>query len=116
MKTQIEAESLPMFKLSSNQDLILFLIKKELQGTKFINELDKIGFDSSLFCIDLGKVILSLMGFQNRSDEMWEWYDQTLDSYLPKVNLWDNSTTRELALDFYLELRTKWKAEACNFR
>ncbi len=110
MKTQIEADNLPMFKLSSSQDLILFLIKKELQGTKFINELDKIGFDSSVFCIDLGEVILSLMGFQNRTDELWAWYDKTLDSYASKVDLWNNSTTRELTLNFYLELRARYSA------
>lgn len=116
MKIQIEAENLPMFNLSSNQDLILFLLKKELQGTKFINELDKVGFDSSLFCIDLGEVILSLMGFGNRTGELWEWYDKTLDSYASKVDLWNNSTTRELTLDFYLELRAKCPVEADNVR
>lgn len=116
MKVQIEADNLPMFKLSSNQDLILFLIKKELQGTKFINELDKIGFDSSLFCIDLGEVILSLIGFQNRTDELWAWYDETLDLYASKVDLWSNSTTHELTLDFYLELRAKCPVGADNIR
>ena len=69
MKIEIEVEDLPFFKLSSTQDLILFLIKKELQGTKFVYELDKIGFDCSIFSIDLGAVILSLLGFRNRTDE-----------------------------------------------
>ena len=63
MKSQIEAVDLPLFKLSDNQDLILFLIKKELQGTKFTQELDRLGFDASLYSSDLGAVILSLVGF-----------------------------------------------------
>ena len=110
MKIQIETQDLPFFKLSSNQDLILFLIKKELQGTKFVSELDRVGFDTSVFCTDLGAVILSLMGFRTRTDELWEWYDKTLDLFMAKVDLWDSRSAHELALEFYMELRTKQKS------
>ncbi|MEP2508897.1 MAG: hypothetical protein ABJH72_06045 [Reichenbachiella sp.] len=110
MKAEIETKDIPFFKLSSNQDLLLFLIKKELQGTKFTKELDRIGFDHSLFCIDLGVVILSLMGFENRSDDLWGWYYRIMDSYADKVDLYDTRTAHELALDFYLELRTQLRS------
>ena len=54
MKSNIEAVDLPFFRLSESQDLILFLIKKELQGTKLTMELDRIGFDTSVYGSDLG--------------------------------------------------------------
>jgi len=72
MTSHLQAVDLPFFKLSENQDLILFLIKKELQGTKLMQELNRVGFDASLFSPDLGAVILSLMGFKHRTDELWD--------------------------------------------
>ncbi|MEO9485474.1 MAG: hypothetical protein ABJG47_18585 [Ekhidna sp.] len=111
MNSHIQAENLPFFKLSDSQDLILFLIKKELQGTKFVQELDRVGFDPSVFCPDLGVVILSLVGFENRSDELWNWYSEVVDVFAEKVDLWNRDTVQELALDVYLELRAKLKSE-----
>ena len=110
MKSQIEAVDLPLFKLSDNQDLILFLIKKELQGTKFTQELDRLGFDASLYSSDLGAVILSLVGFKRRTDELWDWFMPMMDRYAEKVDLHEPDTARELALNVYLELRgrSRW--------
>jgi len=108
----MEAVDLPFYKLSDSQDLILFLIKKELQGSKFTRELDRLGFDSGVYCSDLAVVILSLAGFTGRTDELWDWFMKMLDSYAEKVDLWDTDTARELALDVYLELRTKLKSES----
>ena len=111
MRFNIEAVDLPFYKLSDSQDLILFLIKKELQGTKFMGELDRLGFDTSVYCSDLGVVILSLAGFTGRTDALWDWYMQMMDSYAEKVDLWDTESARELALDVYVELRTKLKSQ-----
>lgn len=116
MNIQIETPDFqpdfPFFRLSSHQDLVLFLIKKELQGTKFTNELNKLGFDASTFSTDLGSVILSLTGFRNRTDELWEWYYKMVDAFADQVDLQDHATAREAALNVYLELRTRLKAEA----
>ncbi len=107
MKSIIETEDLPFFKLSDSQDLILFLIKKELQGTKFTMELTRLGFDSAVYSSGLGVVILSLVGFSSRSDELWDWFVKMIDSFAEKVDLMDGATAHELALDVYFELRTK---------
>ncbi len=102
-----QVENLPLFKLSDSHDMILFLIKKELQGTKFTVELGNVGFDTSLYTPDLGVLILSLMGFGVRTDELWNWYFEKLCIYSEKVDLGDLYSVRELAFEFYFELRTK---------
>lgn len=111
MKSNIAAVDLPFFKLSESQDLILFLIKKELQGTKFTNELDRLGFNTEVYCSDLGVVILSLAGFKGRSDALWDWYMKLMDAFAEKVDLRDSDSARNLALDVCLELRNKLKLE-----
>ena len=61
---------MPLFpvaeKVAAQQDLVLLLIKKELQGRKFIQELGRLGFDSMLFSTELEDVILSFMGFTRK--------------------------------------------------
>ncbi len=111
MKSNIAAVDLPFYQLSERQDLILFLIKKELQGTKFTRELDRLGFDTGLYCSDLGVVILSLAGFKGRTDDLWDWFIKMMDAFAEKVDLWDSETAKEAALDVYLELRNKLKSK-----
>ncbi len=111
MKSNIRSFNLPFYTLSDSQDLILFLITKELEGTKFTRELDRLGFDSAVYSSDLGIVILSLVGFTSRTDELWDWFTPMMDSFAEKVDIWDHGTARELALDVYMELRTKLKLE-----
>lgn len=111
MKSTIKAADLPLYKLSDSQDLMLFLIQKELQGTKFTMELDRLGFDTSVYCSDLGVVILSLAGCSGRDDDLWEWFMSMMDAFAERVDLSDTDTARMLALDVYLELRTKLKSK-----
>jgi len=49
---------------SKNHELVLFLIQKELQGTRFANDLAQLGWHTPTFQTDLGGVILSLIGFK----------------------------------------------------
>ncbi len=102
-----EPKDFPYFQLSTHQDLILFLIRNELLGMRFINQLSAVGFDTSFFSIELGTAILSLMGFTNRTDTLWEWYYKVSDMYATRVDLNNHITAREAALDFYAALRTK---------
>ncbi len=107
MKIEIEVQDIPFFKLSTSQDLILFLIKKELQGTKLTNELDRIGFDHSLYSPDLGDIILSLVGFGRRGDEIWNWYYELVQTHIEKVDLSEPETASERALEMHFALREK---------
>lgn len=111
MKIELEARGFPKFKLSTNQDLVLFLIKNELLSTRFLNQLESVGFDTSFFSIDLSVVILSLMGFENRTDSFWEWYYSNLETYVFKINIQDYEGVNAVTFDFYIVLRAKLEEE-----
>lgn len=111
MKIDLDTQIFPQFKLSTEQDLILYLIKNELVMTRFINQLASVGFDTSFFSVELGMAILSLMGFKTRTDALWEWYHDTVDLYAAKVSLNDHTTTRTVTFDFYIALRIKLHVE-----
>ncbi len=111
MKPKVNAQDFPKFRLSTDQDLILFLIKNELLGIRFMNQLSTVGFDSSLFNIELGTAILSLMGFSNRTDTLWEWYHSALDNHALKIDVENQATIRAITFDFYVLLRIKLHSE-----
>lgn len=111
MKLELESQYPPFFKLSNVQDLILYLIKEELEGAKFLKELADSGFDSKSYEVELGIVILSLMEFESLEEELWIWYHDKIDTFVPKVDLQSSSSTHEVVLDFYCELRTKRRSE-----
>ncbi len=111
MKLELKTQNFPKFELSPNQDLILFLIKNELLGTKFINQLNTIGFDTSFGGVELGEAILSLIGFDNKNDKLWEWYHAILRTYTAMIKDQDQVVIRSVAFDFYIALRVRLQIE-----
>lgn len=85
----------------------MILVKKELQDARLINELIKLGFSSSQFGPCLGEVILSLLGVENRNDELWEWYYQMLDKFAEKVEMTNESGLVDVADEFIAVLRSR---------
>jgi len=106
MKINLEREGkLPFFKIYPEQDLLLFLIKKELYETKMKSELDRIGFiNESLFVHDLGDLILSLVGIKERGDDIWEWYYQMIDAHTKNLDIQSHDSVFEQSCRVYFEL------------
>ena len=109
MKADLETQAFPFLDLSRSRELLLSLIRQELQGARFIHELERLGFNSGFFAIDLGEVILPLMGFAHQTDELWEWYCETLHSFAARADMSDSLRNDELVLEFYLALWSKHK-------
>ena len=111
MNIELKTQNFPKFELLPNQDFILFLIKNELLGTKFMNQLNTVGIDTSFGGIELGEAILSLMGFHHKIDKLWEWYHTILKTYMARIKFGDNVVIRSVAFDFYVALRVRLHIE-----
>lgn len=96
--------NLPFFRLPPEQDLLLFLIQKELQGTRFTNELEQAGFDTSRYHPDLGAVILSLLGHSERTDALWAWYFEIVEGAAERVDLSSPETAQVAAIEVLQQL------------
>ena len=111
MNLTLEREgTLPFFKIYPKQDLLLFLIKKELHETKMMLELNRIGLiNETLFVHDLGDLILSLVGIKGRDDELWQWYYSLIDSYAKDFEINNRDSVFEQSCRVYFELIKKGK-------
>jgi hypothetical protein len=95
-------------KLNGIQEVAVFLIKAELKNRKFAEQLEQIGFDPTYVSLDLGTVVLQLIGFNERSDEIYEWYQKRVEIFLPKVVLKDDGETlNSLAIQLFKELTSR---------
>ena len=49
--------------------------------------IEKIGFDLTFFSSDFSRIICSLIGLNNRTDEFYEWYDNEINSFCKEIDL-----------------------------
>lgn len=64
----------------------VFLISEELKARKLFNALKSIGCDDSFCLTDLCDLVLAYIGFEDRPDELYDFYFFLLDSYCHHVD------------------------------
>jgi len=98
-------KDLSLVKLPPRIELALYLIKAELRNRKFMNGLEAVGFDTTFVSFDFSSIILNLAGFDIRSDEVYEWYNNLLEKYLPQVEMKEPiDALNEYAFSFWLDI------------
>lgn len=86
--------------------LPVFLIAADLKTRKLINALTGIGCDGS-FCVpDLCDLVLAYVGFDDRPNELYDFYFDLLDRECDKVSHENDTPIRE-AYTIYNELLVK---------
>lgn len=89
------------FCLNNPRDTILFLIYKELNDISFQNRFYQAGLDLSTHMVDLGELILTRLGYTEISDELWEFYFETMNHYAMVL---DNQAGKSSILKCYYAL------------
>jgi len=90
-----------------DDELVLTLIEKELQDAKLLNEMERIGFDSSILAANLCVAILSLIGFPKELVDI-TWYYEMLNSHISEIDLRDEDTIEEAVIHFFEDLKLRW--------
>jgi hypothetical protein len=95
--------------------LIHQLIKEELRNKRLMYSLEDLGFDCSAFTLDISQTILELMCFNNRPDELYQWYFSLIDMALDEITFWNMDETLKKWSDvLYKELRKKLNEQIVN--
>ncbi len=98
-------KNLGLVKLPAAVEITLYLIKAELKNRKFTKALEQIGFDSGVCSLDFSSLILRLTGFEVISDDMFEKYNDLLESFVQQIGVReDEASLTKVALDFYQNL------------
>lgn len=97
MKTK---HSIPLVKLPSDMELVLFLIREDLKSAKFFDTLEKVDLSGCFYQSHFHTVILAYMGFAEISDEVFSFYTDLIDEYSERVEE-DNALLTDLAVEVY---------------
>lgn len=86
--------------------LPVFLIAADLKSRKLLNALTEIGCDACFCITDFCDVVFASVGFDDRPNELYDFYFELLDRECNKVNH-ENDTPIKEAYKIYTELVLK---------
>lgn len=87
-----------------NKQEILALIRVDMRNRKLVMGLEQAGLNAENFYADLTEMILKKMGFDETSDDLFNWYQETLEGLI-NVSLSEFMSQKDtLALKMYEQL------------
>jgi len=100
--------TIPLVKLPSDMELVLYMIREELKSTKFFNILGNAGIYDCFYQSHFNSVILAYMGFSEVSDEFFAFYTDLIEEYSEKIEE-DNAMITECAVEVYEKILVEKK-------
>jgi hypothetical protein len=100
---RLENLNVPLVKLPSDTELILFIIKEDLKNTKLFNALESAGLTDCFYRADFAALVLGYMGFDDIPDDLQEFYADLISKYAEKIEP-DNRVIIEYAFEVYSEI------------
>jgi hypothetical protein len=76
-------------------DLVLYLIREEFKSRKFFSGLQKLGLDYCFYQPHLDKPILAAVGFDEPSDEVYNFYFKLIEKRSRKIREDEESITTQ---------------------
>ncbi len=81
-----------------NKSLAIHLIREQIKNQVLIYSLEKLGFDCTCYTMNISEVILTLVGFEHKTDELYQRYFELVEKAI--------SETSYLNMDAMLERST----------
>lgn len=104
----------------NNKELVVHLLREELRNKCLMYSLENLGFDCSSYTLNISEKILTLSGFQEKPDELYQWYFNLIDKAMEEITFWNlDEMMDKWSLNIYIELlemRLKDKASNSGVR
>ncbi len=97
------ATHIPLIKVPSDIEDVLFLIKEELKSRRFFFGLHSVGLDDIYLRPNLDRLILKYTGLNDGTDETFAFYNGIMDKRAMKIDA-DNDSIMKQALKVYTDL------------
>ena len=69
-----------------NKSLAIHLIQEQIRNQVLILALEKLGFDCSTYTLNISEVILTLVGFRNKTDELYQRYFELIEEAVEETD------------------------------
>jgi hypothetical protein len=89
----------------NNKELIIHLIREELRNKLLMYSLRNLGFDCTSYTLSICEEILTLAGFTEKPDNLYQWYFKLIDNALEEITFWNlDEMMEKWSLSIYIEL------------
>lgn len=89
----------------NNKELVVHLIREELRNKCLMYSLEDLGFDCTSYTLSISEEILTLAGFTEKSDELYQWYFNLIDKALEEITFSNlDEMMIKWSLNIYIEL------------
>jgi tRNA(His) 5'-end guanylyltransferase len=72
-----------------NKELAIHLLREEVRNKRLMHSLEELGFDCTVFTLNVGSVILKLIGFDHIPDELSSRYCDLVEKALEETTFWN---------------------------
>lgn len=89
----------------NNKELTIHLIREELRNKCLMYSLRNLGFDCTSYTLSISEEILTLTGFTEKPNELYQWYFKLIDKALEEITFWNlDEMMDKWSLNIYIEL------------
>lgn len=72
-----------------NQKLAIHLIGEQIRNMILITALENVGFDCSIYTLNISEIILSLIGFDEKPDSLYQWYFEMIENAIKETTYYN---------------------------
>jgi hypothetical protein len=93
----------------NNQELAIHLIQEQIRNQVLILALEKLGFDCTIYTLNISEKILTLIGFRNKSDELYQRYFELIEKAAGETDYGNmDEKLREWSVKIYSEMNSSF--------
>jgi hypothetical protein len=100
---ELENLNVRLVKLPPDIELVLFPINEELKTTTLFNGLAQTGLEDCYFQSHFDTLVLALIGFDKRPDDLHQFYTNLIDEYSEEIEAYNDIIMRCI-FEVYVEI------------
>lgn len=91
----------------NNQELAMHLIQEQIRNQVLILALEKLGFDCTIYALNISETVLTLMGFKSKTDELYQRYFELIEKAVKETDYCNmNEKIQEWSETIYSKLQS----------
>lgn len=69
-----------------NKKLVIHLIQEQIRNQVLILAFEKLGFDCTIYTLNISEIILTLIGFNQKTDELYQKYFELIEKAVEETD------------------------------
>ena len=92
-----------------NKALTIHLIQEQIRNQVLILALEKLGFDCTIYTLNISEIILTFMGFRNKTDDLYQRYFKLIERAVEETDYCNmDEKLREWSELIYSEMKSSY--------